>query len=135
MSGMREDKVPALKLTMIQYVIVAILACAAHRAMAAAGSGRENYHDAGRGRTASAKCRSLRPRASLFDREGRLLVDNYPSVSCFLVATRPQIMQADLPIIARGLNMTVDQIEATLNHYRAGAEVSADSAEAGYHAG
>ena len=26
MSGMREDKVPALKLTVIQYVIVAVLA-------------------------------------------------------------------------------------------------------------
>ena len=27
----------------------------------------------------------LAPRGKLFDREGRLLVDNYPSVSCFLI--------------------------------------------------
>ncbi|MGB0125679.1 MAG: penicillin-binding protein 2, partial [Silvibacterium sp.] len=60
----------------------------------------------------------LAARGQLFDREGRLLVDNYPSVSCFLVREQGHNFAPDLPLIARGLHMTVDQIDAILKKYR-----------------
>jgi penicillin-binding protein 2 len=60
----------------------------------------------------------LAPRGQLFDRDGRLLVDNYPSVSCFLVREQGHDFEPDLPLIARGLHMTVDQIHAILKKYR-----------------
>ena len=60
----------------------------------------------------------LAPRGKLFDREGRLIVDNYPSVSCFLVREQGHDYTQDLPLIARGLHMTVDQLNAILRHYR-----------------
>ncbi len=59
----------------------------------------------------------LAPRGKLFDREGRLMVDNYPSVSCFLIREQGRDLRADFPLIARGLHMTVDQLESTLEHY------------------
>ncbi len=43
----------------------------------------------------------LAARGKLFDREGRLLVDNYPSVSCFLVREQNRNVDADLPLIAK----------------------------------
>ena len=43
----------------------------------------------------------LAPRGKLFDRESRLVVDNYPSVSCFLVREQNRNVDADLPLIAR----------------------------------
>jgi penicillin-binding protein 2 len=61
----------------------------------------------------------LAARGKLFDRENRLVVDNYPSVSCFLVREQNQNVDADLPLIAKGLDLDLDQLRATLRHYRA----------------
>jgi penicillin-binding protein 2 len=63
----------------------------------------------------------LAPRGKIFDREGRILVDNYPSVTCYIL--REQIRDAgkdspELALIARGLNLTVDQVQSILRHYQ-----------------
>ncbi len=113
----REEKLPGIKLTIIQYVIVGILLILVFGLWRLQVVGAENYHalaEANRIR----KVPILAPRGKLFDREGRLIVDNYPSVSCFLVREQGHDYMADLPIIARGLNMTVEQIEAILKKYR-----------------
>ena len=60
----------------------------------------------------------LAPRGRIFDREGRILVDNYPSVSCFLLREQQKTLEADLPLIASGLHISVDQIQATLHRYQ-----------------
>jgi len=57
-------------------------------------------------------------RGKLFDRENRLIVDNYPSVSCFLVREQNRNVDADLPLIAHGLNLDLEQLTATLRRYR-----------------
>lgn len=113
----REEKLPGFKLTVIQYGIVGILLILVFGLWRLQVIGAENYHalaEANRIR----KVPILAPRGKLFDREGRLLVDNYPSVSCYLVREQGHDYMADLPLIARGLNMTVDQIEAILKKYR-----------------
>jgi len=61
----------------------------------------------------------LAPRGRLFDREGRLLVDNYPSVSCFILREQVKDLETDLPLISAGLHMTSEQIHATLRRYQA----------------
>jgi penicillin-binding protein 2 len=61
----------------------------------------------------------LAPRGKLFDRENRIIVDNYPSVSCFLVREMNHNVDADLPLIAKGLNLDLEQLRATLRRYRA----------------
>ena len=60
----------------------------------------------------------LAPRGKLFDRENRIVVDDYPSVSCFLVREQNHNVDADLPLIARGLDLDLDQLRATLHRYR-----------------
>jgi penicillin-binding protein 2 len=60
----------------------------------------------------------LAPRGRIFDRDGRLLVDNYPSVTCYILREQVKDVGADLPMIARGLDLTVDQIQSTLRHYQ-----------------
>ncbi len=113
----REEKLPGIKLTVVQYVIVGILLILVFGLWRLQVVGAENYHalaEANRIR----KVPILAPRGKLFDREGRLLVDNYPSVSCFLVREQGHDYMADLPKIANGLNMTVEQIEAILKKYR-----------------
>jgi penicillin-binding protein 2 len=60
----------------------------------------------------------LAPRGKLFDRENRLVVDDYPSVTCFLVREQSQNVDADLPVIAKGLDLDLEQLRATLHRYR-----------------
>ena len=60
----------------------------------------------------------LAARGKLFDRYGRLLVDNYPSTSCFLVREQSHNIEADLPLIAEGLHLDLDQLKATIHRYR-----------------
>jgi len=58
----------------------------------------------------------IAPRGSMLDREGRVLVDNYPSFSVLLLRETPAQMEAALPLIADGLGLALsdlnDQIEA-----------------------
>src|ERR1700733_9848258 len=113
----REEKLPGIKLTIIQYVIVGVLLILIFGLWHLQVVGAENYHalaEANRIR----KVPILAPRGKLFDREGRLLVDNYPSVSCFLVREQGHDITPDLPLIARGLHMTTDQIDAILKRFR-----------------
>ena len=68
--------------------------------------------------TASARFPILAPRGKLFDREGRLIVDNYPSVSCYLLREQVKDPEIDLPLISQGLHIPVEQIQATLRRYQ-----------------
>jgi penicillin-binding protein 2 len=119
MIGSREEKIPALKLAMVQYVIVAVLAVLITGLWRLQILGATNYRELAEANRIR-KVPILAPRGRLFDREGRLLVDNYPSVSCFLVPDQTQTLQDDLPKIARGLHMTVDQIRGVMTRYRGG---------------
>jgi penicillin-binding protein 2 len=113
----REDKVPTIKLAVVQYVIVAVLVVLVAGLWRLQIVGRANYRELAEANRIR-KVPILAPRGRLYDREGRLLVDNYPSISCFLVREQGHDIAADLPSIARGLHMTVEQIKAVLDKYR-----------------
>src|SRR6201996_2609563 len=108
----KEERLPAYKLTIVQYVIVGVILVLLSGLWRLQVVGAQNYRVLAE-QNRIRKVPVLAPRGKLFDREGRLLVDNYPSVSCFLVREQGHDYMADLPVIARGLNMTVDQIEST----------------------
>jgi penicillin-binding protein 2 len=59
----------------------------------------------------------LAPRGRIFDREGRIIVDNYPSVTCYLLREQQKNLATDLPQIASGLHMPIDQLQAIIKHY------------------
>ncbi|HLI77097.1 MAG TPA: penicillin-binding protein 2 [Acidobacteriaceae bacterium] len=59
----------------------------------------------------------LAARGRILDREGRVIVDNYPSVTCYLLREQMSAVDQDLPMIAQGLHMEPDQIRAILKHY------------------
>jgi penicillin-binding protein 2 len=114
----REEKLPAVRLAVVQYIIAAVMIVLVFGLWRLQVVGGQNYHALAQANRIR-KVPILAPRGKIFDREGRLLVDNYPSVSCFLVREQGHDINPDLPLIARGLHMTVDQIEAVLKKYRA----------------
>jgi penicillin-binding protein 2 len=112
----KEERLPAYKLTIMQYVIVAVLLVLLSGLWRLQVVGAQNYRILAE-QNRIRKVPILAPRGKLFDREGRLLVDNYPSVSCFLVREAGRDLHADFPLISRGLHMSMEQLESTLAHY------------------
>jgi penicillin-binding protein 2 len=113
----RREKVSAGKLHAAQYIIAMVLLVLSVGLWRLQVIGAETYRamaDENRIR----KVPVLAPRGRIFDREGRILVDNYPSVSCYLLPQQVKDLNKDLPEIARGLDLTVAQIQATLKKYR-----------------
>ncbi len=113
----KDEKLPAIKLTVIQYVIVGVLVVLLSGLWRLQILGATSYRALAE-QNRIRKVPILAPRGKLFDREGRLIVDNYPSVSCFLIREQGHDFVPDLPLIARGLHMTDEQMEAILKHYR-----------------
>lgn len=113
----RDEKLSTVKLAVVQYgILVMMLALAAglwHLQVLNVSNFRQLAQQ-----NRIRQVPILAPRGKLFDRYGRLVVDNYPSVSCFLVREQSHNVQADLPLIARGLNLDQDQLRATLHRYR-----------------
>lgn len=111
-----QEKLSSGKLAAIQYVIAGLFVVLLAGLYRLQVVGADNYRllaQANRIR----KIPMLAPRGRLFDREGRLIVDNYPSVSCYLQRdmTRPE----NLPVIAQGLHMTPEQLESAIRRYGA----------------
>ena len=116
-SGSRGEKVPPAKLTAVQYGILFMMLALIAGLWRLQVLGAENYRSLAE-QNRIRKVPIMAGRGKLFDREKRLIVDNYPSVSCFLVREQNRNVDADLPLIARGLNVDLDQLRATLRRNR-----------------
>jgi penicillin-binding protein 2 len=61
----------------------------------------------------------IAPRGRMLDRDGRVLVDNYPSFSVLLLRDDPPLVEKNLSAIADGLGLSLkdlrDQLDATKN--------------------
>lgn len=111
-----DDKVSALRLHGVQYAVALILValgCGLWRLQVMSSGDYRVLAEANRIR----KVPILAPRGKIFDREGRLLVDNYSSVAAYLLREQMHDAKTDLPLIAAGLHLPLDQLESTFHHY------------------
>src|ERR1039458_3156866 len=114
----RAEKLPTLMFTVAQYGILLLMLGLTAGLWRLQVLGAENFRMLAE-QNRIRKVPVMAARGKLFDREERLVVDNYPSVSCFLVREQNHSVDADLPLIARGLNLDLEQLRATLHRYRA----------------
>jgi penicillin-binding protein 2 len=114
----RYEKLSTVKLAVVQWGILLIMLALAAGLWRLQVLGADTYRLAAE-QNRIRKVPVLAARGKLFDRENRLVVDNYPSVSCFLVREQNRNVDADLPLIARGLSLDIEQLRATLRRYRA----------------
>jgi penicillin-binding protein 2 len=56
----------------------------------------------------------IAPRGRMLDRDGRVLVDNYPSFSVLLLRDDPTLVEKYLPAIAEGLEVPIDDLREEL---------------------
>ena len=114
----RNEKLSTLKLTVVQYGILVMMLALTAGLWRLQVLGADNFRllaEQNRVR----KEPVLAARGKLFDRENRLVVDNYPSISCFLIREQGRNLDADLPLIAKGLDLDLEQLKATLRRFRA----------------
>lgn len=56
----------------------------------------------------------IAPRGTMLDREGRVLVDSYPSFSILLLRDDPKAVQRSLPAISEGLGIAIEDLQSQL---------------------
>jgi penicillin-binding protein 2 len=113
----RYEKLSTVKLAVVQWGILLIMLVLVGGLWRLQVLGTDTYRLAAE-QNRIRKQPVLAARGKLFDRENRLVVDNYPSVSCFLVREQARNVDADLLLIAHGLNLDLEDLRAILRRYR-----------------
>jgi len=112
----RDDKVSEIRLTAAQYIILAIFIVLAY------GLWRLQVMESNVYATLAEKNRIrnvpiLAPRGKILDREGRTIVDNYPSFSALLLRDSSRDLNADADLIAQGLHLDPTEVRTRIRHF------------------
>jgi penicillin-binding protein 2 len=112
----RDDKVSAIRLTAAQYAILGIFLLLAY------GLWRLQVMQSDLYATLAEKNRIrnvpiLAPRGKILDREGRVIVDNYPSFSALLLRDSSRDLTADADLIAQGLHLDPKEVRTRIRHF------------------
>jgi penicillin-binding protein 2 len=114
----REEKVSALRLTVVQYVVLFIFLLLAYGLWRLQVMQSDKYSLlAEQNRVRNVPI--LAPRGKILDREGRIIVDNYPSFSALLLRDSSRDLNADVDAIARGLHLNAEEVRQRIRHFSA----------------
>ena len=109
----RDQKLPQVRLAIVSYVIVGMIALLLVGFWKLQIIESDHYAQlAERNRIRSIPI--IAPRGRMLDREGRFLVDNYSSFSVLLLRDDPQQVERNLPQIAEGLGMPLEDLQQQL---------------------
>jgi penicillin-binding protein 2 len=114
----REEKVPLIRLAMAQYLILGIFL------LLIFGLWRlqvlhSDYYTSMAEQNRVKEVPILAPRGKLLDREGRPIVDNYPSFSALLLRSQGKIIDSNLDAIAIGLHLDADELKTRVKRLSA----------------
>jgi penicillin-binding protein 2 len=105
----REEKVSAVRLTAVQYLVLFIFLLLAYGLWRLQVMRSDEYALlAEKNRIRNVPI--LAPRGKILDREGRTIVDNYPSFSALLLRDSSRELIADADAIALGLHLNADEV-------------------------
>src|SRR6204780_4197046 len=111
----RDEKVSAIRLTAAQYAILGILLVLAYGLWRLQVMQSDLYANlAERNRIRNVPI--LAPRGKILDREGRIIVDNYPSFSALLLRDSSRDLNGDADLIAQGLHLDPNEVRTRLRH-------------------
>src|SRR6202161_4295869 len=112
----REEKVSALRLTAVQYFVLFIFLLLAYGLWRLQVMHSDEYALlAEKNRVRNVPI--LAPRGKILDREGRTIVDNYPSFSALLLRDSSRDLNADSDLIAEGLHLDPNEVRTRIRHF------------------
>src|ERR1700757_3783958 len=112
----RDEKVSAIRLTAVQYVILVIFLILAYGLWRLQVMQSDVYAQlAEKNRVRNVPI--LAPRGKILDREGRTNVDNYPSFSALLLRDSTRDLNADSDVIAQGLHLDPKEVRERIRRF------------------
>jgi penicillin-binding protein 2 len=112
----RDEKVSSIRLTAVQYIILAIFLVLAYGLWRLQVMQSDKYAQlAEMNRIRNVPI--LAPRGKILDREGRVIVDNYPSFSALLLRDSSRDLNADADLIAQGLHLNPEEVRQRIRRF------------------
>src|SRR5581483_3106702 len=112
----RDEKLSHVRLTAVQYVILAIFLFLAYGLWRLQVSQSE-YYSAAAERNRVREVPILAPRGNIYDRNGRIIVRNYTSYTALLMRDSSRDLNADADLIATGLHMDPKEVREKIRHF------------------
>src|SRR5277367_6175848 len=112
----RDEKVSQARLTAVQYIVLAIFLILAYGLWRLQVSQSDSYASlAEKNRTRDVPI--LAPRGKILDREGRTIVDNYPSFTALLLRDSTRDLSGDADAIAQGLHLDPKEVKERIKKF------------------
>jgi len=112
----RDEKISPLRLTAVQYIILGIFLILAYGLWRLQVVQSEFYASlAEKNRIRNVPI--LAPRGKILDREGRIIVDNYPSFTALLLRDSSRDLASDADLIAQGLHLDPKEVKDRIRHF------------------
>src|SRR6266536_1335287 len=112
----RDEKVSAIRLTAAQYIILGIFLILAYGLWRLQVM-QSDYYSLAAEKNRIRNVPVLAPRGKILDREGRTIVDNYPSFSALLLRDSSRDLMADADLIAQGLHLDPNEVKARIRRF------------------
>src|SRR5256714_5697216 len=112
----RDEKVSGIRLTAAQYMILAIFLVLAYGLWRLQVM-QSDFYSLAAEKNRIRNVPILAPRGKILDREGRTIVDNYPSFTALLLRDSSRDLLADSDIIAHGLHMDPKEMRERIRKF------------------
>jgi penicillin-binding protein 2 len=113
-----DEKVSAIRLTAAQYAILGIFLLLTYGLWRLQVM-QSDYYSLAAEKNRIRNVPVLAPRGKILDREGRTIVDNYPSFSALLLRDASRDLNADAGLIAQGLHLDPNEVRARIRRFAA----------------
>jgi penicillin-binding protein 2 len=111
-----DDKVSEIRLTATQYLILAIFLVLAWGLWSLQVM-KSDYYSLAAEKNRIRNVPVLAPRGRILDREGRTIVDNYPSFTALLLRDSSRDLAGDADLIAQGLHLNPDDVRTRIRRF------------------
>src|SRR5436305_6176579 len=112
----RDEKVSAIRLTAAQYIILSVFLVLAYGLWRLQVM-QSDYYSLAAEKNRIRNVPILAPRGKIVDREGRTIVDNYPSFSALLLRDSTRDLNVDADVIAQGLHLDAKEVRERIRKF------------------
>jgi len=112
----RDEKVSGSRLTAVQYIILVVFLVLAY-GLWRLQVVQSEFYAALAEKNKTREVPILAPRGKILDREGRVIVDNYPSFTALLLRDSTRDLSGDADLIAQGLHLDPKEVRERLRKF------------------
>jgi len=112
----RDEKVSGFRLTAVQYFILGVFLVLAYGLWRLQVVSSE-FYSALAEKNKTREVPILAPRGKILDRDGRIIVDNYPSFTALLLRDSTRDLSVDADLIAQGLHLDPKEVRERLHKF------------------